>query len=165
MIKLWPLQAIPFPGRWVGAFSIGFFFLSFLALDTIYQYKMCALCLAQRVAILGLGCALVFSDQRPWSQKRFLYAIAAVFATLGVGLSIWHLGLLYGAGAPACPLMIKKAALTLHGGFFSKYQWLPCERVQARFLGMELSFWALTYFLGCLGVSAALWRRAKRPKA
>ena len=163
MIKTWTLQANKYPGRWVGVFAIGFFFLSFFALDAIYQFKMCALCLAQRVAMLGLGCALVFSDYRSWTQKRILYVIASVFAIFGAGLSMWHLGLLYGAGAPACPLVIKKVAFTLSDSFFSRYKWLSCEKVQARFLGIELSFWALAYFLACIGVLVVLWRRAERP--
>lgn len=138
---------------WV-ALSLGLGLGSFVWMDPWYGYVMCALCLAQRgVMIMMAVCMWAQRSENPVVQ-RVAGAMSWLCAALGASLSLWHMQLLYGANAPACPLFIKQTALSWWGGWFARYRWIPCEAVQLKWLGVELAVWSLLFFVAALTVQS-----------
>ena len=141
-------------------FSIGFLGLvgfSFL-LDYLYQYPMCEICLLQRFIMTMLS---VFSAigavmvRRIWGIGVISAVAIGLCLGLGLGFAVTHVYMLtaVASGAAkghACKMVSELTFMPdfWYDFFHSRYQFVPCNIVASKFLGLGFPYWSLIIYGG-----------------
>jgi disulfide bond formation protein DsbB len=151
-----------------GACAFGIAFA--LMLQQLGGYEPCAMCIFQRIAMIGAGLLfLAGAAHAPARAGRWIYAVLAAFATgIGAGIAgrqVW-LQQLPADRVPACgptlDYLLDMFPLTEVVTMILKGDG-NCAKIDAQWLGITLPGWTLIAFLGLTLFALALPILSRKP--
>lgn len=138
-------------------FAVAFLLLVVMsfALDMLYAYPICEICMLQRLIMLAVSlCSLMgFCVINRVPNLGYLsLLIVGLLLALGLGFAISHAYMLIDASSDsgqACKMVSQMTFMPdfWYDFFHERYFFVPCDQVKSRFLGLGFPWWALLIYL------------------
>ena len=121
-------------------------FIVALGIDLIFNYKMCELCMTQRLIIATSILLASWGFSRPDRQAQWYFLLVTLVAAFGLWLGFWHLSLLkQQLSTSVCMLVVNPVILPkkLFHLLQSFYTFMPCSSSTQTFFGLTFPAWSI----------------------
>lgn len=132
-------QSMVISGACIG-FLLG---LVFVVVDPLLGYRLCLICLLQRVLLGLIASILMLSGWLSGFKLRLGLWLGSGLSVMGIGLSVLHGAMILGLVSAQCSLVLPtKKAKTITG-----YHWVSCGQENTVILEVPLYVWAMLCFV------------------
>ena len=128
--------------------------------DIFLDYRMCELCMTQRLLIVGIVGLSGWAYTRKESTALKGLFLCLVLSFSGLCLGFWHNALLQKQlDTATCAIVLKPVILPepFFRGLQSLYTFMPCSSSSSEFLGLTFPVWSILLHASMIGLSGFAW--------